>query len=146
MNKAQKRTFICLAISFATLVISAAIIAYVWRNEINIYDLSKPTRFRILSLFMTIPLILIVITKWRWKKVYDERDKQIDRKAIVCGSTGAFIFLGGAGWLLSVMTKMGSIKAPLVMLLVYLACFVWILVSSVAALIQYGWGGKDEKK
>jgi hypothetical protein len=44
------------------------------------------------------------------------------------------------------MTKMGSIKAPLVMLLVYLACFVWILVSSVAALIQYGWGGKDEKK
>jgi len=145
MNKAQKRTFICLAISFATLVISAAIIAYIWRNEINIYDLSKPTRLRILSLFMTIPLILIVITNWRWKKVYDERDKQIDRKAIVCGSTGAFIFLGGAGWLLSVMTKMGSIKAPLVILLVYLACFVWILVSSVAALIQYGWESKGEK-
>ncbi len=120
MNKAQKRTFICLAISFATLVISAAIIAYIWRNEIDIYDLSKPTRLRILSLFMTIPLILIVITNWRWKKVYDERDKQIDRKAIVCGSIGAFIFLGGAGWLLSVMTKMGSIKAPLVILLVYL--------------------------
>jgi len=145
MNKAQKRTFICLAISFATLVISAAIIAYIWRNEINIYDLSKPTRLRILSLFMTIPLILIVITKWRWKKVYDERDKQIDRKAIVCGSIGAFIFLGGAGWLLSVMTKMGSIKAPLVILLVYLTCFVWILVSSTAALVQYGWSGKGEK-
>jgi len=145
MNKAQKRTFICLAISFATLVISAAIIAYIWRNEINIYDLSKPTRLRILSLFMTIPLILIVITNWRWKKVYDERDKQIDRKAIVCGSIGAFIFLGGAGWLLSVMTKMGSIKAPLVILLVYLACFVWILVSSVAALIQYGWKIEGEK-
>ncbi len=144
MNKAQKRTFICLAISFATLVISATIIAYIWRNEINIYDLSKPTRLRILSLFMTIPLILIVITNWRWKKVYDERDKQIDRKAIVCGSIGAFIFLGGAGWLLSVMTKMGSIKAPLVILLVYLACFVWILVSSVAALIQYGWESKGE--
>ncbi len=145
MNKAQKRTFICLAISFATLVTSAAIIAYIWRNEINIYDLSKPTRLRILSLFMTIPLILIVIANWRWKKVYDERDKQIDRKAIVCGSIGAFIFLGGAGWLLSVMTKMGSIKAPLVILLVYLACFVWILVSSVAALIQYGWESKGEK-
>ena len=146
MNKAQKRTFICLAISFATLVISAAIIAYIWRNETNIYDLSKPTRLRILSLLMTIPLILIVITNWRWKKVYDERDKQIDHKAIVCGSIGVFVFLGGAGWLLSVMTKMGSIKAPLVMLLVYLAYFVLILVSSVAALIQYGWGGKDEKK
>ena len=86
--------------------------------------------------------IMIVITNWRWKKVYDERDKQIDRKAIVCGSIGAFIFLGGAGWLLSVMTKMGSIKAPLVILLVYLACFVWILVSSTASRIRSTAPGK----
>ena len=145
MNKAQKRTWLCFAISLATIIIAAVVITYIRQNEINIYDLSKPTRLRILSLFMTIPLILIVITNWHWKKVYDERDKQIDRKAIVCGSIGAFIFLGGAGWLLSVMTKMGSIKAPLVILLVFLACFVWILVSSVAALIQYGWESKGEK-
>ena len=145
MNKAQKRTWLCFLISFATLVVSTAVITYIRQNEIDIYDLSKPARMRILSLLMTIPLILIVITNWRWKKVYDERDLQIDRKAIVCGSIGAFIFLGGAGWLLSVMTKMGSIKAPLVILLVYLACFVWVLVSSTAALIQYGWKIKGEK-
>jgi len=33
----------------------------------------------------------------------------------------------------------------LVIILVYLACFVWILVSSVYALIQYGWQIEGEK-
>jgi len=148
MNAAQKRTWFNFAISFATLVISAAVIAYIRQNEINIYDMSKITRFRILSLFMTIPLILIVIIQWRWKKVkvYDERDKLIDRKANAIGMVGAFIFLGGAGWFLCVTTRMGSIRASfIVMPLVYLACFVWILVSSVAALIQYGRGGKENE-
>ena len=144
MNRAQKRTWLNFAISLATLVISAAVIVYIQRNEINIYDMSKLTRLRILSLLMTIPLILIVIIQWRWKKNYDERDKEIDRKAVICGSTGAFIFLAGAGWYLCVITKMGSIKAALIMLLVYLAAFVWFFVSSVAALIQYGRGGKEK--
>jgi len=145
MNKAQKRTWLNFAISLATILISAVVITYIRQNEINIFDLSKPTRNRILGLFCTIPLIMIVVINWRWKKDYDERDMLIDHKANAIGIVGAFAFLGGSGWFLSVMTKMGSIKAPLVILLVYLACFVWILVSSTAALIQYGWrseGGK----
>jgi hypothetical protein len=80
--------------------------------------------------------------EWGWKKIYDERDMQIDRQAVILGAVGAFIFLGGAGWYLSVVTKMGSIKAVLIMLLVYLAYFVWNLVLSIVALIHYGWGGK----
>ena len=146
MNKAQKRTWFSFAISLVTILISAVVITYIRRNEINIFDLSKPTRIRILGLFCTIPLIMIVIISARFsKKIYDERDKLIDRKANAIGMVGAFIFLGGAGWFLSVITKMGSIKAPLVILLVYLACFVWILVSSAAALIQYGWKINGEK-
>jgi predicted Na+-dependent transporter len=146
MNKAQKRTWLSFAISLATILISAVVITYIRQSEINIFDLSKPTRFRILGFSCTIPLILIVILQMRFpKKKYDERDKLIERKANAIGIVGAFIFLGGAAWLLSVMTKMGSIKAPLVTLLVYLACFVWILVSSTAALIQYGWKIKGEK-
>jgi len=145
MNAAQKRTWFNFAISFATLVISAAVIAYIRQNEINIYDMSKLTRFRILSLLMTIPLILMVILSMRFpKKGFDERDRMIDRKAVVSGSIGAFIFLAGAGWFLSVITKMGSIKAPLIILLVYLAAFVWFFISSVATLIQYGWRNKNE--
>ena len=143
MNKAQQRTWLNFAISLATLVISSIVTAYIWRNEINIFDLSKPTRIRILGLFCTIPLILVVITGWRWrKKDYDERDMLINRKANVIGIVGAFCFLGGATWFLSVMTKMGSIRAPLITFLVYLACFVWILVTSIAALVQYGAGVK----
>jgi hypothetical protein len=145
MNRAQKRAWVSLVISLVTLVISSVVIAYIWRNEINIYDLSKPTRLRILSLFCAIPLILIVITQWHWKKIYDERDRLIEHKANYFGIVGAFIFLGGAGWFLSVMTKMGSIKAPLIILLVYLACFVWILVSSAAALVLYSRGGKNHE-
>ena len=145
MNKAQMRTWLNFSISLATLLIAAVVIAYIWRNEIDIYDMSKLTRLRILSLISTIPLILIVITQWRWKKVYDERDRQIDRKATYIGAVGAFVFLAGAGWLLCVISRMGSIKAPLIMLLLYLAAFVWFFVSSTVALIQYGWNSKGEK-
>ena len=144
MNKAQKRTWFSLAISLATILISAVVITYVRRNEINIFDLSKPTRIRILGLFCTIPLIMIVIINWRWKKDYDERDRHIARKANAIDIAGAFIFLGGAAWLLNVISRMGSIRTPLITFLVYLACFIWILVSSTAALIQYGWGIKEK--
>jgi hypothetical protein len=145
MNKAQQRTWLNFLISLATLVISSVVIAYVWRNEINVFDLSKPTRIRILGLFCTIPLIVVVIIGWRWrKKDYDERDMLINRKANAIGIVGAFVFLGGAVWFLSVMTKMGSVRAPLVTFLVYLACFVWILVTSIAALVQYGADAKEK--
>jgi hypothetical protein len=40
---------------------------------------------------------------------------------------------------------MGSIKAGQITLLVYLAAFVWYFISSVAALIQYGLGGKENE-
>jgi hypothetical protein len=149
MNKAQKRTWICLVISFITLIISAIVITYFWRNEINIYDFSNLTpakvlRYRALAILSAIPLVLIVIIEARFrKKDFDERDKIIYRKSILPGLIGIFVFLGGASLFLVVITKAGSIKAPLLYTLVYLACFVWILVSSSAALIQYGRGGGD---
>lgn len=151
MNRAQKRTWICLVISFITLIISAIVITYFWRNEINIYDFSNLTpakvlRYRALAILSAIPLVLIVIIEARFrKKDFDERDKIIYRKSILPGLIGIFVFLGGASLFLVVITKAGSIKAPLLYTLVYLACFVWILVSSMAALIQYGRGGKDGK-
>ena len=145
MNKAQQRTWLNFLISLATLVTSSVVIAYVWRNEINIFDLSKPTRIRILGLFCTIPLIVVVIIGWCWrKKDYDERDMLINRKANVIGIVGAFGFLGSAVWFLSVITKMGSVRAPLITFLVYLACFVWILITSITALVQYGAGAKEK--
>ena len=143
MNKAQKRTWIRFGISLATLLIAVAVIVFIRINEIDIYG--QPMTFRLLGILCTIPLILIVITDWRWKKVYDERDMMIDRKANAIGIVGTFIFLGGAGWFLCVTTRMGSIRALLILTLVYLACFVLILVSSVAALIQYDRRGEKNE-
>lgn len=143
MNKAQKRTWLTFAISLATLLISAIAIAFIRRNQIDIYE---PTRYRLLGALNTIPLILIVILEVRFrKKYYDERDKIVDRKAKVIGAVGAFIFLAGAGFILIGTTRMGSIKTPLIPYLVYLAAFVWFFISSAAALVQYGRGGKENE-
>ena len=147
MNKAQKRTRLRLLISLATLLIASIFIIYFRSRGIDISDFSTPTRivrYILLGILSAIPLILIVAIEWGWKKVYDERDKQIDNQAVICGAIGVFIFLAGAGLFLVVDTKMGSIKAGSIILLVYLACFVWHLVLSIVALIQYGWPEKGK--
>ena len=145
MNRAQKRIWLKLVVSVAGLLGMAFTFAVMKSYDLDMADKADHTILRLLSLPCTIPLIFIVILDWGWKKMYDERDRQIDRKAAVYGAIGAFAFLAGAGWLLTVMTKMGSIKADLVISLVYLAYFVWVLVSSVSALIQYGWKIEGEQ-
>jgi hypothetical protein len=148
MNKAQKRTWLRLLISVATLLIASIVIIYVRSSGIDIYDFSTPARIRryvLLGLLSAVPIILIAVIDWGWKKVYDERDLQIEREAAICGWVGALAFIALAGWYLTVATKMGSIKAVLILFLVYLAFFVSIVVLSIVALILYGRIGKGEK-
>jgi apolipoprotein N-acyltransferase len=114
--------------------------------NLEMSDPQDHNAIRVLGLLNTIPLILMVLLDWKWKKVYDERDRLIERKSLYYGIIGAFVFLAGAGWFLTVYTKMGSIKAVLIIPLVYLACFVMFFAQSSAALVQYGWGSKGEKK
>ena len=141
MNRAQKRTWLRLLVSVATLLIASVFIIYFRSRGIDIYDYSTPARIRryvLLGLLSAVPIILIAVIDWGWKKVYDERDLQIEREASVCGWVGALTFLALAGWYLTVATKNGSIKAVLILLLVYLAFFVSIVVLSIVALILYG--------
>ena len=148
MNKAQKRTWLRLLISLVTLLIASILIIYFRSRGIDIYDFSTPARIRryvLLGILSAIPLILIVVIEWGWKKVYDERDMQIDHQAVICGAVAALAFLGLAGWYLTVTTKMGSIKAVSIVFLVYLASLVWNLVLSIVALIQYGRVSKGER-
>ena len=146
MNKAQKRTWLSLVISLAGISLGAAVIATIKIMQLDIANTNHHMTFRLLSLLLMIPLVLMVILSWRIpRKEYDERDKTIERKAFIFGTFGVFIFLGAASWFLSVVTKMGSIKVVQITLLVYLAAFVWYLVSSVAALAQYGRGGKENE-
>jgi hypothetical protein len=147
MNKAQKRTWLRLLISVTTLLVAAILIIYFRSRGIDIYDFSTPARIRryiLLGVLSASPLILIGVSEWGWKKVYDERDMQIDNKAVIGGAVAAVVFLGLAGLYLTVATKMGSIKAVSVVFLVYLACLVWNLVLSIVALILYGRRDRNE--
>ncbi|MGB8226003.1 MAG: hypothetical protein WCE45_03915 [Sedimentisphaerales bacterium] len=147
MNKAQKRAWLVLAISIATLLAAAAIIIFAYVNHIDIISISKPPLItRILGLVMTVPLILIVLTAWRFPgKDFDERDKLIDHKTVAYGYLAAFIFLAGAGWFVIILNHLGTMKSMLIIYLIYLAYFVSASVSSIAALIQYRCGGGDER-
>ena len=141
MNRAQRNTWLRLLISLVALLVASILIIYFRSSGIDISDFSTPARIRryvLLGVLSAIPLILIVVIEWGWKKIYDERDMKIDNQAVIGGAVGAFIFLGLAGAFLTVATKMGSIKAGSIFLLLYLACFVWNLVLSIFALIQYG--------
>ncbi len=76
MNKAQKRTWLCFAVSLSTLLITAVAITVIWVNEIDVIDIrtKNPTAFRISGLLLAIPLILIVIISALFPgKYYDER-------------------------------------------------------------------------
>ena len=145
MNKAQRRTWCKLAVSILGLMVMSGALTIMKIYNLEMRDPQDHNAIRMLGLLNTIPLILIVILEWRWKKIYDERDIEIERRALYYGILGVFMFLGAAGWFLTVVTKLGSIKAHMIISLVYLACFVWILVSSSAALIQYGWRNKGEE-
>lgn len=145
MNRAQKQNWLRILISVLVLVFMSGIIAIMKIKNLDYSNKADHTAIRILGLICTIPLILMVIIDWGWKKVFDERDKLIAQKANYIGIIGTFIFLAVASEFLIVITKIGSIKTPLITSLVYLACFVWILVSSIAALMQYSSGCKGEK-
>ncbi len=148
MNRAQKRTWIRLLISLGALLMASILIIYFRSRGIDIYDWSTPARIRryiLLGVLSAVPLILIVVIEWGWKKVYDERDKQIDNEAVIGGAVAAFAFLGLAGMYLTMTTKMGSIKAASVLFLVYLAYLVCNLVLSIVALILYGRAPKGEQ-
>ena len=147
MNKAQKRTWFRLLISLLALLVASILIEYFRNRGIDIYDWSTPARIRryiLLGVLSAIPLILIAVIEWGWKKVYDERDKQIDNEAVIGGAVAAMAFLSLAGVYSTGATKMGSIKAVSVVFLVYLACLVWNLVLSIVALILYGRRERNE--
>ena len=147
MNRAQKRTWLTFGISAAWILTSAMVILYACQNQIKIIDLERPMRTRLIGLVNTIPLILIVFISMRFrKKDYDERDTIIEYKSSGIGYIAAFIFLTAAGYCLFLINPRGSTSNILMvmrgMYLVYLAAFVLFFVSSLAALIQYGWRGK----
>jgi len=145
MNKAQKRVWLKLAVSVAGLLVMAGMLTVIEIHSLDMADATDHTALRVLGLLCTIPLILVVILDWGWKRIYDERDMDIERRSLTIGIIAAFGFLGGAAVILLVIRPLGAIKIIFLPSLVYLAYFACLLASSVAALIQYGWKIKGEK-
>ena len=144
MNKAQKRTWLSLAISLAGISLGATAVTLIKIMQLDIANTNHHMTIRLLSLPTTIPLILMVILSWRLPiKRYDERDREIDRKSMSYGIIGAFVFLGAAVLVLGAMSPLGSMKIFFLSSLVYFAFFVSQIVSSIAALFQYGWREKS---
>jgi len=144
MNKAQKRTWLCLAISLAGILLGATTVTLIKIMQLDIANPNDHMTLRLLGLPLTIPLILMVILSWRLPvKGFDERDREIERKSMGCGIIGAFVFLGATVLVLSAVSPLGSMKIFFLSSLVYFAYFVSQIVASVAALLQYGWGIKD---
>jgi hypothetical protein len=145
MNRAQKKAWLVLAISSATLLTITVAAVFVHINNIDVFDLSKPTRFRLLNLAMTIPLILLIILSYRFpKKDFDERDRYIDNRAVAFGGIGALIALGGAALFLLFTSRAGHVKSLQIPFAAYIVCFVYFLILAIAALIQYGRCNKGE--
>ncbi len=143
MNKAQKRAWLNFSVSCLTILIAAAVFIFISLKQIDIC--ARTGTFGLLVIVCAIPLTLIFLISRRFPgKDYDERDILIEHKATPLGMIGAFVFLGTAAFTV-VSTRMNSLRASFIIFLIYLACFVWILVSSAAALIQYGRGDKGEK-
>ena len=145
MNKAQKRIWAKVVVSILGLIFMSGALTITKVYALEVSDTQDRMAVRMLGLLNTIPLILIVILDWRRKKICDERDIYIEHRASVFGIVGAFAFLAAAGLFLTIKTKLGSFRADLILSLVFLSFFIWILVSSAAALVQYPWGGKENE-
>jgi hypothetical protein len=146
MNKAQKRTWLSLVISLAGISLGATAVTLIKIMQLDIANTNHHMTIRLLSLPATIPLISMVILSWRLPiKGYDERDRGIERKSMGYGVIGAFVFLGAAVLVLGIMSPLGSMKIFFLSALVYFAFFVSLIVSSVAALFQYGWREKSNE-
>jgi hypothetical protein len=146
MNKAQKRTWLSLVISLAGISLGAAAVTLIKIMQLDIANTNHHMTLRLLSLPTAVPLISMVILSWRLPiKGYDERDREIERKSMCYGIIGAFVFLGAAVLVLGIMSPLGSMKIFFLSSLVYFAFFVSQIVSSVAALLQYGWREKGNE-
>ena len=104
------------------------------------------------TVVIVISFVLVAMSKTIFRKSdngvdFDERDVQIHRRAKLFGWTGC-----GLGMAATIMVcyiavgPMGSFP-PLALPVIPLAGVgLYMIVGSVAALIQYGWGGKDGEK
>jgi len=144
VNRAHRRTWGNLAVSVAGILLMSGVLAVMEIYDIRLADSEDHTALRVMGVLCTIPLILIAILQWGWKKIYDERDLDIERRSMLIGGTVGLCFLGGGSVVMVVTRPLGTIDIYHLPSLFYITCFVLWGASAAAALILYGRGGRDE--
>ena len=140
MSCAEKRTWWTFSIALATVLIGAGASVFVRTNQIDVFQDLVCRGFGVLA---TIPLIaIVVLSRYFPDREYDERDRDIDRKAQCWGSIGGMSFLCGLALLLHVLDPLGSIGTVALPWLAYLTFFTCTLFQSGAGLVQYRCVGK----
>jgi hypothetical protein len=144
MNKAHRKTWMKLAVSVAGILFMSGALAIMKINDLRLTNPEDHTTLRVLGLLCTIPLILLVFLDWGWKRVYDERDMHIVRRSQIIGGTATLVFVCSVVFITMMIRPLGSIGFYSLTSWAYLTCFVYWLACSIAALIQYNRGGRDE--
>jgi hypothetical protein len=142
MNRWQKIAWFNLIVIVAGSVISVIAAGTLPPEE----RLMPPNR---VTVVIIISLVLVAMAKTIFRKSdkgvdFDEREKQIQRRAKLFGWTG--FGLGMAATILVcyvAVGPMGSFPPLAIPVIPLVGAAIYIITESAAALIQYGWGGKD---
>ena len=145
MNRWQKIAWFNLFVIVAGSVISVVAAGTLPPDE----RLMPPNR---VTVVIVISFVLVGMSKTIFRKAdkgvdFDERDGQIHRRAKLFGWTGC-----GLGMAATIMVcyiavgPRGSFPPLALPVIPLVGVGLYMIVGSVAALIQYGWGGKDGEK
>ena len=144
MNKTQKGAWIGLVLVAFLLMIPA----------IDIVEKSMSTLLtHVVGYSVGLPLLILIIYLIRKIETqpgvnFDERDKLIIKKALL-GSFTFLIVILGVVFVIALMTlgleKSISITIDELSAVIYFFLVIFLFVLSLAVLIQYGRGGKDDK-
>ena len=89
----------------------------------------------------------LIFRKDKGKVTFDERDKLIKRRAALAGFATSYLFVGLACMIpFSILGLKASISVTWLPNIFMGAALSAFFVTSVAILVQYGWGGKDGEK
>ncbi|MCK4501350.1 hypothetical protein KAU11_12690 [Candidatus Babeliales bacterium] len=89
----------------------------------------------------------LIFRKDKGKVTFDERDKLIKRRAALAGFATSYLFIGLACMIpFSILGPKASVSVTWLPNIFMGAALSAFFVTSVAILVQYGWGGKDGEK
>jgi hypothetical protein len=143
MNKEQKMAWITvITISLALIVSSIA--------AVTLYPCSVE---KILSIFVwaaspgiCVYLGFLIFRRPKGKVLFDERDIMIKRNAAFAGYLASWLFMGLACSLpFYILGPSGTVSVVWYIFIPYAALIILGFVTSIAILIQYGWGDKSGK-